>query len=518
MPNYLTPGVYVEEVPSAHAPIEGVGTAIAAFVGLAPGGPCNEPQRIASWADFAATFSDPDDPEAGPFTKGAYLAHSVYGFFENGGQLCWVVRIGKESEREPARAALTASSSNGNASTLCATSATADAAGPFTVEIREDPAPQESGGDGKNAEAKRSYTLEVTGPAGAAEKHEGLKPATLVKEVNARSSLIRLESAGPLKAVEPGTYQLERPQAPVEEVDADAVVGDVARREGLGCLAALDEVTMICVPDAVTLAADGDDSALRAVHAALISHCEGAGDRMAILDPPASVRRPQEILEWRADALPGSKFATLYYPWIQVRDPIGKAPIMVPPSGHMAGIWARTDGTRGVHKAPANEPVRGATGLGFQLAQAEQGQLNLEGINCIRTFPNRGLVVWGARTLSASDPEWKYLNVRRLFNFVSASIIRGTQWAVFEPNDERLWLRLRVTTSSFLTRVWRDGALFGATAAEAFYVKCDSQNNRPEDIDAGRVRIEVGISPVKPAEYVVFQISQYTAGAAEVAA
>ena len=230
------------------------------------------------------------------------------------------------------------------------------------------------------------------------------------------------------------------------------------------------------------------------------------------------MRRPQEILEWRADALPDSKFATVYYPWLQVRDPLGKGPIMVPPSGHIAGIWARTDGTRGVHKAPANESVRGATGIAFQLAQAEQGQLNLEGINCVRTFPNRGPIVWGARTLSTTDPEWKYVNVRRLFNFVSASIIRGTQWAVFEPNDERLWLRLRVTTSSFLTRVWRDGALFGATPAEAFYVKCDAQNNRPEDIDAGRVRIEVGISPVKPAEFVVFQISQYTAGAAEVAA
>jgi uncharacterized protein len=517
MPNYLTPGVYVEEVPSAQAPIEGVGTAIAAFVGLAPGGPCNEPQRIASWADFAATFSDPDNPDSGPFMEGAYLAHSVYGFFENGGQLCWVVRIGKESEREPARAALTATSSNGNV--LHATSASSEATGPVTVEIREDAAPEEvADGERKNAEAKRSYTVEVTGPEGATERHEGLKPTTLVKEVNARSSLIRLESAGALKAIEPGTYQLERPAAPAEEVEANDVVGDVGRREGLGCLAALDEVTMVCVPDAVTLVSNGDDSALRAVQAALISHCEGAADRMAILDPPESVRRPQEILEWRADALPDSKFATVYYPWLQVRDPLGKGPIMVPPSGHIAGIWARTDGTRGVHKAPANESVRGATGIAFQLAQAEQGQLNLEGINCVRTFPNRGPIVWGARTLSTTDPEWKYVNVRRLFNFVSASIIRGTQWAVFEPNDERLWLRLRVTTSSFLTRVWRDGALFGATPAEAFYVKCDAQNNRPEDIDAGRVRIEVGISPVKPAEFVVFQISQYTAGAAEVAA
>jgi len=208
----------------------------------------------------------------------------------------------------------------------------------------------------------------------------------------------------------------------------------------------------------------------------------------------------------------------LYYPWIRVRNPLGQGTIDVPPCGHVAGIWARSDAQRGVHKAPANEVVRGAMGLTFQLAQAEQGQLNSDGVNCIRKFPGRGLVVWGARTLSGSQAEWRYLNVRRLFNFISESIMNGTQWAVFEPNDERLWLRLRVSTASFLTRLWRDGALFGATPAEAFYVKCDAQVNRPEDIDAGRVTIEVGISPVKPAEFVVFQISQYTAGAAEIAA
>jgi hypothetical protein len=206
-----------------------------------------------------------------------------------------------------------------------------------------------------------------------------------------------------------------------------------------------------------------------------------------------------------------SKFATLYYPWVEVMDPITSRPIMVPPSGHVAGIWARVDGSRGVHKAPANEVVLGANGLGFQVTHEEQGGLNRVGLNCIRAFAGRGIRVWGARTLS-SDPEWRYVNVRRLFNYISESIIEGTQWAVFEPNDDRLWTRLRISTYNFLMRTWRDGALFGATPEEAFFVKCDAETNPPDVIEAGQVIIEVGVSPVKPAEFVIFRISQFTGG------
>ena len=192
-------------------------------------------------------------------------------------------------------------------------------------------------------------------------------------------------------------------------------------------------------------------------------------------------------------------------------DPLTRRPIMVPPSGHMAGVWARTDNTRGVHKAPANEVVLGVNGLALPDHPRGAGRRSTSvGINCIRAFPGRGIRVWGARTLS-SDPEWRYLNVRRLFNYISESIMEGTQWAVFEPNDERLWIRLRISVSSFLTRTWREGALFGATPDEAFYVKCDAETNPPDVIDAGQVVIEIGISPVKPAEFVIFRISQYTA-------
>ena len=153
----------------------------------------------------------------------------------------------------------------------------------------------------------------------------------------------------------------------------------------------------------------------------------------------------------------------------------------------------------------------GVNGLGFQVTQAEQGGLNKVGINCIRSFPGRGIRVWGARTLS-SDPEWRYINVRRLFNFISESIVEGTQWSVFEPNDERLWTGLRIAAKIFLTRVWRDGALFGATPDEAFFVKCDAETNPPEVVEAGQVICEIGIAPVKPAEFVIFRLSQFTGG------
>jgi phage tail sheath protein FI len=208
-----------------------------------------------------------------------------------------------------------------------------------------------------------------------------------------------------------------------------------------------------------------------------------------------------------------SKFAALYYPWIEVMDPLTNKPMMVPPSGHVAGLWCRTDATRGVHKAPANEIVMGANGLGFQVTHAEQGGLNKVGINCIRAFPGRGIRVWGARTMS-SDPEWRYINVRRLFNFVERSIEQGTQWVVFEPNDPQLWARIRRDVGAFLTSLWREGMLFGANPTEAFFVKCDEELNPSVERDNGRLLIDVGLAPVKPAEFVIFRLSQYAGGGA----
>jgi hypothetical protein len=233
------------------------------------------------------------------------------------------------------------------------------------------------------------------------------------------------------------------------------------------------------------------------------------GDRVAILDAPPGLNA-QQVKEWRVDkAGYDSKYATLYWPWIKVFDPLSGQAKFVPPSGHTAGIWARNDDTRGVHKAPANEVVRGAISLALNLTKGEHDQLNPNGINCIRAFPGRGIRIWGARTIS-SDPSWRYLNVRRLFNYIEESIFEGTQWVVFEPNDQRLWGRVKRTINAFLLRVWRDGALFGATPDQAFFVKCDEENNPPEVRDAGQLIIDIGIAPVKPAEFVVFRIAQFS--------
>jgi phage tail sheath protein FI len=270
---------------------------------------------------------------------------------------------------------------------------------------------------------------------------------------------------------------------------------------------------MVCVPDLLAAYQRGliDLEGVQAVQLGMIAHCELMGDRVAVLDPPPGLNA-QQVREWRVDkAGYDSKYAAMYWPWIKVLDPSTGQSLMVPPSGHVAGIWGRNDDARGVHKAPANEVVRGAVALELQITKPEHDLLNPVGINCLRAFPGRGIRVWGARTLS-SDPAWRYLNVRRLFNYLEESILAGTQWVVFEPNDDALWAKIRRTISAFLVNEWRKGALFGLTPSEAFFVKCDRETNPAEGIDAGQVVCEIGIAPVKPAEFVIFRLSQLSSG------
>jgi uncharacterized protein len=513
MPNYLTPGVYVEEVPSPNQPIDGVSTAVTAFIGRAPGGPINQPMRISNWTQFSRLYSDPVNPENGPFMEGAYLAHAVYGYFNNGGGVAWIVRVGTEPTNEPARAALPAAGDRSvEALRAVALNGGAEA---VTVEVTEEP----PSGEGKEGEP--SYTL-VVQSGQEREEYPGVSLKrgrnSVTTKVNGASKLVRIEDLSaslPDGRIAPGSYTLAAPPASTDAVSGAHFEGDVARRTGMGALAPIDEITMVVMPDVVTL--NGDGAEMRDLQGKMIAHCENAGNRMAILDAPADLL-PQEVLEWRRDVAGyDSKFAALYHPWLEIMDPLTRRPMMVPPSGHMAGVWARVDATRGVHKAPANEMILGANGLAFQVTKAEQGELNRNGINCIRTFPNRAAVCWGARTLS-SEPEWRYINVRRIFNYVSDSIMQGTQWAVFEPNDERLWTALTISISNFLNRVWRSGALFGTSASEAYFVKCNSETNPPEVIEAGQVVCEIGIAPVKPAEFVIFRLSQFAGGGgAEVA-
>jgi uncharacterized protein len=209
-------------------------------------------------------------------------------------------------------------------------------------------------------------------------------------------------------------------------------------------------------------------------------------------------------------------YGAFYFPWLLVRDPLPppdnrSAYAYVPPSGHLAGIYARTDSARGVYKAPANEVVVGALDLAYQVTRDEQGELNQNGVNCIRMF-QRDIRVWGARTLADAASEWRYVNVRRLFCMIEESIAQSTRWVVFEPNDVPLWKAIRRDVGAFLRLLWRDGALMGRTPDEAFFVKCDEETNPPESIDAGRVVVMIGIAPVKPAEFIIFRIGQHASG------
>jgi uncharacterized protein len=376
--SYLSPGVYVEEVDTGTKPLEMVGTSTVAFLGESTAGPVQEPVFVSNWSQFVKTFGD--------FQNSEYLAHSVYGFFNNGGARCYIVNVGAD--------------------------------------------------EGEDAKA------------GKAGKYIG-------------------EDHGP------------------------------GSRTGLKSLEEIEDINIICAPGQTD----------PAVWEALLAHCENMKYRFAILDCPEVIEKGgvNNIPKPR-----DSKYGAYYFPWVEIYDPY-KGNIMQPPSGYMAGIYARSDAERGVHKAPANEIVRGALGLRYQVTKGEQDLLNPKGINCIRYFPNRGIRVWGARTVS-SDASWRYINVRRLFNMAEQSIEIGTQWVVFEPNDNRLWKRVTRDISAFLLRLWRQGALFGQTPEEAFFVKCDDETNPPEVIDAGQLVCEIGMCPTKPAEFVIFRIGQMPAG------
>lgn len=243
------------------------------------------------------------------------------------------------------------------------------------------------------------------------------------------------------------------------------------------------------------------------VQLALVAHCENLGSRFAILDIPREKTKVQDVLTHRN--IFDTQYAAMYNPWLSVFDPLDKRNIFIPPSGSIAGIYSRSDQTRGVHKAPANEVIRGCVGLDVQYNKGEQDILNPLGVNLIRFFAGQGIRVWGARTLS-SNGLWKYVNVRRLFIFLEESVKNGTNWVVFEPNDEQLWARVQRTIDAFLTRVWRDGALMGGSTGEAFYINIGRSTMTQDDIDNGRLICVIGVAPVKPAEFVVFRFTQKT--------
>ena len=287
----------------------------------------------------------------------------------------------------------------------------------------------------------------------------------------------------------------------VAKVGADVYIGadnGPGKRTGLQAFIENNNVSIMAIPGVT----DAN------VQSTLIAFCENRTSCFAILDMPADLKKTNELAEFRD--MYDSTYAAIYHPWLEMLDMGSKRPAYFPPSGAMAGIYARTDTDRGVHKAPANEIVRGCTGLSCSYNDAEQDILNPIGINLVRAFTGRGIRVWGARTIS-SNGLWKYINVRRLFIYVEQSIKSNTNWVVFEPNSEALWSRVTRTIESFLATCWRDGALAGSTPEQAYFVECGPTTMTQDDIDNGRLICNIGIAPVKPAEFVIFRITQKTA-------
>jgi phage tail sheath protein FI len=273
----------------------------------------------------------------------------------------------------------------------------------------------------------------------------------------------------------------------------------------LALLAAFDEVAIVAIPGATSTPAQ----------LALVDHCELLHDRVAIVDPPVGMT-PTEV----ANLAPGLSstdlgFGALYYPWLQIVDPVTKQPTFWPPSAHMAGVYARTDAAVGVWKAPANTSVMGALGLERRLTDADQDLLNPAGVNAFRLPPAGGAPrVWGARTTTASlNAAWMYISIRRFFNWLEESIAEGIRWAVFEPNDRRLWAQLDRSITAFLAQAQKDGAIFGSKPVEGFYVRIDDALNPASERSLGRLYIEIGVQPVYPAEFIIVRIGIWDGGA-----
>jgi uncharacterized protein len=529
MPEYLSPGVYVEEISTGPKPIEGVSTSTLGMLGATERGP-ESPRLITSWLDFQRWYG-------GYLPDVSYLAYAIRGFFDNGGQRCFVGRI----------------VSNGatvNAGAIGSLNIAAIGGGPWgnRIRIKVDNATQRNAAAGRDwfrvsvlyyrddpvvfVDPTSTAAADLTNPnrrePDVLEVYDNLTETpgasnNVVTTLNASSRLIRVAWGGPPARLMNQAFAVFGPtggDGAALGLDVNDYLGDMdpvpgspdpaepllGRGRGLAALAAIDEISLLAVPDEVRTAPFD----LSQVTEAVITQCELLRDRFAITSVGIG-RSDVNAVPARRD----SSYSAHYYPWVQIFDPSRNTTMLIPPVGHVAGVFARTDIERGVHKAPANEVVRGALNLEFPVTKQMQDMLNPQGVNCIRDFrpDGRGIRLWGARTQS-SDGEWRYVNVRRLFLFVEESIDEGTQWVVFEPNDDTTWGRVQRSVGNFLTSVWRSGALMGTTQEEAFFVKCDRTTMTQDDIDNGRLICYIGIAPVKPAEFVIFRISQKTADAA----
>ncbi|HEX6375036.1 MAG TPA: phage tail sheath subtilisin-like domain-containing protein [Allosphingosinicella sp.] len=498
-------GVFVEEVGRGPTPIEGVPTDISAFLGESERGPLR-PELVRSHAEYSRLFG-------GACRDRQYLPQAVAGFFDNGGRRAWIARVAGPGAADaalvlgdftvraigPGRA--------GNRIWACLEPGTAEG-------CRGDPA----GFRLRVAYWDRAAADIPFDPADAAdalprpslcENFDGLSldpasPDHWDRRVNRASALVTLAAApGAALPVAPAGGPLAggADGAAPGTIDYQGDDGAAGLRRGLAALAlpSCRDVALVAAPGA---APD--------VQRLVIAHCEAQLYRFAVLDTQPGQSDPSR-LDPRAE-LGDTSYAAIYHPWIQVADPAGGDEVAVPPSGAVCGLYAKTDAISGVWKAPANEIVAGAVGVEHELGRSEQERLNPRGVNVVRRFPGRGIRIWGARTLS-SDTLWKYVGVRRLLIFLEASVYRGTQWVVFEPNEPELWARVRQTLTLFLRGRWREGALLGAKEEEAFFVAVGRDTMTGDDILNGRLVVEIGVAPVRPAEFVIFRIFQKTAEA-----
>lgn len=497
MPATLTyPGVYIEEIPSGVRTIVGVSTSIAAFVGWAARGPTDRAQRILSFQDFVRFY--------GGLDRRSLLGYSVQQFFANGGQDAYIVRL----HADDAVAATIAAALNGSLEVEASSPGAWGNDYSVRITVRSD--------DANRFQLAVLHTP-TTGPTVVLETFDNLSLAPddrrfVDSVVNAASAFVRTHrtAAGPLTASTTALQDGDDGTVLVpNDGDFETALLPAAQDSGVYRLDRVDLFNLLCVPG---LTPSSDDSS--AAIGTLQGYCR---DHRAfyLVDAPedADLADMQDPLP---DALVGNSAtnAALYFPWVRAADALQENRIRpFPPCGFVAGIYARTDSTRGIWKAPAGSEasVNGAVGVVTPLTDLENGTLNPRGINCIRSMPVYGTVVWGARTLHGADErgsEWKYVPVRRLALFLEETLFRNTQWVVFEPNDEPLWAQIRLNIGAFMNTLFRQGAFQGASPKEAYFVRCDHSTTTQNDIDRGVVNIVVGFAPLKPAEFVVIQIQQ----------